>query len=241
MHILSIFFEYMNIISIVPFVNTLLWRTLLYFRLLLGCSVLRSYFYMKMNHLHSLVASFFMLSSVLSLPANADCYDCNTLRLEHPRIAFKADPIDYLAGSFNAELEIWTSHPNISFVLPVFFANHDAAVIKNGLLWNSSLGVNLGVKFKEAGHGFYGALEGGVFVIYPFERGTRHIFGGPCPSGTSVYSEVQKSPAALPVVVARAGYDYVFDNGFMIDGSAGISMYGQFPWPMARVQVGWAF
>lgn len=154
-----------------------------------------------------------------------------------PRIAIKANPFDYLIGSFNAELEIRVNS-HISLVLPVFFAHHDAALIKNSLFWNSSLGVNLGAKFHviQPYEGFFLAAEAGVFVVYPFERGTTHLFGG-----NSIYSEVKKSPHALPVTVFRVGYDWIFDSGFMIDASAGLVTYSSFASALARLQMGWAF
>lgn len=193
---------------------------------------------MKMNPILKLIAvtTFTFLSLPLAADANLNQVS-STLESRQPRIAIKTDPFDYFVGSFNAELEVWLTK-NISLVLPVFFAHHDAALIKNSLFWNSSLGVNIGAKFHPADalKGFYIGPEAGVFVVYPFESGTRHFFGG-----NSVYSEVKKSPFALAVGVLRVGYDHIFENGLMLDASAGLIMYEGFPWGFARLQVGWAF
>jgi len=155
------------------------------------------------------------------------------------RVAFSLAPFDYLIGSFNLTLDIKVAD-KVSITLPVFYAHHDAALIKEALFWNSSLGLALGVKFFPIGSaldsGMYLTGEAGTFVVYPFERGTTHLF-----RGNSIYSEVQKSPTWLLMNSLRLGYQWVHDSGFLLDASAGVTLFHGFPAPEVRANAGWAF
>lgn len=158
-------------------------------------------------------------------------------KTRHLGISFR--PLDYLIGSYNLRFEVPISK-KIALTLPVFYANHDSALIKGSLFWKSSLGYAFGVKFfpvsSALDSGLYLTAETGIFVIYPFEKGTRHLFGG-----NSVYSEVEKSPAWIVMNSFRIGYQWVHDTGFFLDCSAGVVLYAVIPNPDLSVSIGWAF